>query len=180
MQKQLLIAFISRLSRKFDDQPYLCRLYQALFCTTYFGLLHIGEVTQSPHMILACDVHIVRNKDKLMMILHSSKMHGKGNKPQIIKLTRDKVTSQQSISKQCSHSNLCPYHLLRCYIEVRKSFISTDEQFFVFKDCSPVTPEATHKVFRDCISDISLNSNSYAFHGFCAGRALTCWKWALV
>ena len=106
-----------------------------------------------------------------MMILHSSIMHGKGNKPQIIKLTRDKNTVQQNNSKQCNFPNLCPYHLLRCYIEVRKSFKSTDEQFFVFKDHSPVTPKAMWKVFKDCISDIGLNSNSYVFHGFRAGRA---------
>ena len=52
----------------------------------YFGMFRIGEMTESQHVVKAKDVHIGINKDKLMFVLHSSKMHGKGTKPQIVKI----------------------------------------------------------------------------------------------
>ena len=69
-----------------SQQPYLTALYRALFCTAYYGLFRSGEVTKSPHVVKAKDVYIADNKPKFMFVLHSSKTHGKGNKPQIIKI----------------------------------------------------------------------------------------------
>ena len=43
-------------------------------------------MTESQHVVKAKDVHIGINKDKLMFVLHSSKTHGKGTKPQIVKI----------------------------------------------------------------------------------------------
>ena len=33
-------------------QPFLAKLYRALFVSAYFGLLRVGELTASPHVIL--------------------------------------------------------------------------------------------------------------------------------
>ena len=69
-----------------SPQPYLVKMYRALFVTAYFGLFRVGELTKSQHMVRACDVHIGTNKRKLMFILRSSKTHGEGDKPQVIKI----------------------------------------------------------------------------------------------
>ena len=43
-------------------QPYLLKLYKALFVTAYYGLFCIEELTCSPHVVKANDVHIGMNK----------------------------------------------------------------------------------------------------------------------
>ena len=71
------------------SQQYLKTLYKALFVAAYYGLLRAGEVTEGPHVILANNVHIGTNKDKILFILKSSKTHTKANKPQLIKFSRE-------------------------------------------------------------------------------------------
>ena len=41
-------------------QPYLTILYKSLFSTAYYGLFRVGELMQSPHAILAQNVHIAK------------------------------------------------------------------------------------------------------------------------
>ena len=68
------------------EQPYLLAMYLALFSTVYHSLFKIGEIASGPHVILAKNVHIGENKNKMLFILQSSKTHGKGDKPQIVKI----------------------------------------------------------------------------------------------
>ena len=55
--------------------------------TAYYGLFRIGELTFSEHAVRAKDVHVGTNKKKMLFVLHSSKTHDKGSKPQLIKVT---------------------------------------------------------------------------------------------
>ena len=71
-------------------QVYLATLYQALFSTAYFGLFRVGELTTRTHPVLARNVHIGSNKRKMLLLLQTSKTHGKGNKPQLIKISSKK------------------------------------------------------------------------------------------
>ena len=83
----LLTVMLKALQDVFvGEQLYLISLYRALFITAYYGLFRIGELTESPHIVKAVDVQIGVNKDKLMFILHTSKMHGLESKLQIIKI----------------------------------------------------------------------------------------------
>ena len=68
------------------SQQYLNKLYKAVFSAAYYGLLRIGELTFSQHCLLARNVHIGKNKEKLLFIFNSSKTHSKGQKPQLIKI----------------------------------------------------------------------------------------------
>ena len=68
-----------------QGQNYLCILYSALFSTAYFGLLRVGEITSGSHPVKVIDVQVADNKPKMLFILHTSKTHGKGSKPQMIK-----------------------------------------------------------------------------------------------
>lgn len=58
------------------QQPYLEYMYKALFAIGYYGMLRVGELTCSPHVLKAKNFHLGRNKKKLMLILYSSKTHG--------------------------------------------------------------------------------------------------------
>ena len=116
------------------NQLYLCTLYKALFTSTYYGLLRVSEVTSSTHPVLARDVHIATNKDKMLFIIRSSKTLLKGVQPQMVKISS--TSKNSSNNKYCS----CPFRLLQNYCQKRGGFLSEDEPFFVFKDHFPVKP----------------------------------------
>ena len=87
IHRDLLIEIIPQVKRHFDQQHYLSILYQSLFITAYYGMFRVGELTSGDHPILAKDVHIAQNKDKVLFLLQTSKMHWKSDKPQIIKIS---------------------------------------------------------------------------------------------
>ena len=73
----LLEMILFETNRLFHDQPYLRVMYKTIFIISYYGLFRIGELTFSDHQVKVADVHVADNKDKIMMILRSSKTHGK-------------------------------------------------------------------------------------------------------
>ena len=95
IQKDVLNLLLQEVNRYLAEQPYLRILYKALFASAYFGLFRVGELTSGSHPVLAKDVHIGTNKKKLLFVLHSSKTHTKGDKPQLIKIQ----AKEQSVNK---------------------------------------------------------------------------------
>ena len=88
--KGLLNLLINEVKCHFQHrgQNYLAILYASMLAAGYYGLLRIGELTKGPHVILAANMHIGINKNKLLFILRSSKTHNKGSKPQMVKTSR--------------------------------------------------------------------------------------------
>ena len=121
-----------------QGQPYLAALYCALFSTAYFGLFRVGEVTQGSHLVMVTDVHLAKNKNKILFVLHTSKTHGLHNRPQSIKIT---FTGKTDINqKKGKREIMCPYQLFRTYIQHRPCYLCQKEPFFVFADNSSVKP----------------------------------------
>ena len=89
IQCSLLEMILFEVHRVFDQrgQPYLQTMYKALFALSYYGMMRVSEVTLSDHVVKAKDVHSALNKDKLLLMLYSSKTHTKGMRPQKIKIT---------------------------------------------------------------------------------------------
>ena len=114
IRKGLLGLIVKQMETQFITQPFLEALYKALFTTAYFGLFHIGEITYSDHVVKAVDVHIGVNKPKLMFVLHSSKTHTEGQKPQIIKISA--IQNKRHSSHGLGH--ICPFILLQNYLQV--------------------------------------------------------------
>ena len=81
-----------------DTQPYLAHLYCALFSTAYYGLFHVGEITSGSHPVQVQNVHIGRNKNKVLFILLTSKTHGLYSKPQTIKITSTVLKGKLTLS----------------------------------------------------------------------------------
>ena len=72
---ELLLFEVQRIFRK-NNQPYLESLFKTIFIIGYYGLFRVGELTKSPHVMRAKDVYISHNKDKILIVLHTSKTHG--------------------------------------------------------------------------------------------------------
>ena len=147
-------------------QIYLEILYKALFAIAYNGLMRISEVTLSDHVVKAKDVHPALNKDKILVILYSSKTHSTGMKPQKIKITSSLIEKSGFYAKR----NFCPFDLIQQYMTARGDYFSTEEQFFIFKDGSPVTAWNARETLRACLKNLGLNAGMYGFHSFRFGR----------
>ena len=72
IQCGLLEMILFEVQRMFHNQWYLECMYKALFSLCYYGLMRVGEVTTSPHMLKARNVHVGLNKDKILLVLYLS------------------------------------------------------------------------------------------------------------
>ena len=83
----LLELLLFETQRKFHKQPYLEILYKAVLALGYYGLLRVGELSQGPHVIRACDVHVGQNKNKILLLLYMSKLMDSKHPPQEVKIS---------------------------------------------------------------------------------------------
>ena len=176
----MLTLLLKQIEIKYGGtQPYLFYMYQALFTAVYYRLFRVSKLTSGLHPVLARDVHIADNKNKLMFILRHSKTHTLGDKPQIIKITSEpKMTSNNQIlhSKFTSYNQICPFKILSNYLGVRRGFRSFDEPFFVFRDKAPVTPHNFRSLLKESVIKLGLETKFYGSHSFRASRAVDLWK----
>ena len=122
--------------------------------------MHVGELTKSPYVLRARNVHISIDSGKLLLILNSSKMHGEGGYPQKIKITANAKERTGNYRKR----NFCPLQLTRDYILQCGGYQDDDEQFFVFADKSPVKPEHTRSLLHTILNDLGLSKESHLFN----------------
>ena len=128
----LLKQILFEAERYFDKQPYLQSLYKALFSITYYGMMRIGEVSKSDHHVKAKDMYVAFNKDKIMLRLHTSKMHGMESEPQEIKINKIVEEGAYMLTR---NRFFCPFDLMRQYIGIRGAgFIRDNEAFFILTD----------------------------------------------
>ena len=147
-----------------NNQPFLNILYKTLFTTAYYGLFRIGEVAKGSHPVLARDVHVGDNKDKMLFIQRTSKTHWLDSKPQLIKIT--------GYSSGRSNINYCPFTMLRNYLEMRGKYNSNTEPFFVFRNKKPGTPGILRSVLASGLKKCNVNHKLYSFHSFRIGRSV--------
>ena len=156
-----------------NNQLYIRKLYKAIYAAGYFGLLRIGEVSKSPHVIKAKDAFMGENKDKFLFILHSSKMHCRGDKPQKVKIACSPVNNRlnsNQVGSTPSPDKYCPFQILSDYIDKRPLAIQSREQFFVFQDNTPVTPSHIYKNLNSMFKEMGLDQHNYSFHSLSSGR----------
>ena len=166
IQKGLLEILLFEIERKFNGtspQPYLILLYKAIFCLAYYGMLRVGELSMSNHVIKACNIHIGNNKDKILIVLYSSKTHGKESRPQKVKIS---AINNDGYNKKI----FCPFRIITQYMYLRGDYENDHEQFFVFSDKSPVKPNNIRTLLRSLLDDLNLDSALYDVHSFRGGR----------
>ena len=171
IRKNFLHVLISKTEEIFSSpQPYLVILYQAMLVSMYYGLFRIGELAYSEHAVKATDVRIGTNKKKMLFILRSSKTHDKSMKPQLIKI-KSQSKPGNTKSKNKDSLDVCPFEILQRYRKIRKPLQSENEQFFVFRDRTPVHPMHFRAVLNKLIMKCGLDPTFYSTVGFRAGRA---------
>ena len=149
------------------NQLYLVVLYQALFVIGYYGLLRVGEMMLSQHMVKAKNVHIAPYKEKIKLVLYTSKTHDRSTQPQEIKIISNKYDQGQCYRKQ---RNFCPFMLMCKFFKCRPTWQSISEPCFVFSDRSPMMPQQARMVVRQMLTRLGLNDKLYDMHSFHIGR----------
>ena len=162
---ELILFEVQRMMRN-ESQMYLELLYKAVFCLGYYGLLRVGELTDSPHVVKAANIHMGVNKKKILIILYSSKTHGDYTRPQKVKIT----ANVDEKSGKYRHRNFCPFAVVGNYMSIRGDYLTDGENLFVFGDGSPVHAEHARKVLRHAITAIGLDAKLYDMHSFRIGR----------
>ena len=104
-------------------------MYKALFALGYYGLMRVGELTASEHVIKARNAHMAINKDKLMIVLYSSKTHLVANRPQKVRITANACEK----SVHYMHRHFCPFKVIRAYISSRDPYVSDEENFLCLR-----------------------------------------------
>ena len=153
----LLELMLFELRWVFPNQPYLQILYQTMLAVGYFGMLRVSEMTRGQHALKASDVHLGINKNKLLLVLYSSKTHNQSCRPQKIKIVA--ATNYSN-----TRNFFCPFDITRQYLKVHGGYFTVSEQFFVFKDRSPVRAEHILKIIRLTIAKLNLNPKHFGTH----------------
>ena len=166
ISQKLLDILIFELKRVLTGQPYLQVLYRALFGLAYYGLMRIGELTESPHSAKARNVHVGTNKDKIMIVLYLSKTHGKHMLPQKIK-----ITALGANCKNEPNGLICPFQGVRDYSRIRGEYYDDEENFFVFSSKEPVKAIHVRTILRNCLEALNLNPMLYNTQSWRIGRA---------
>ena len=160
----------------YNNQPYLEILYKAIFILGYYGLMRAGEMLTTDtadHTVKAKDVHLAYNKEKLLLILYSSKTHHKGNIPQKIKIRSNKQDCSRNINR-----HFCPFQIINNYILQRGLDIDNEyETFFIFKDKTPVSAAGTRMVLKTVLKNLGLNQSLYGLHSLRIGRCTDLMKY---
>ena len=168
LQKGMLGILLRHLKTKYGNQPFVSKMYRALFSTMYHGLLRISEVAQcqSQHAVLARDMHIGWNKQKFLLILRTSKTHWKNMKPQMMKI----AATSQSNSKHNTMQPECPYQLLCEYAAIRGDYSLDNEPFFILSDKSPVTSTQVTSTLKAILKETGFDASLYSNHSLRIGR----------
>ena len=162
IQHGLLDLILFQLGQRYNQQIYLEILYKSMFCVAYYGLLRVGEITQSPHNISVGGVFIAKEKRKLKLTLYSSKTHGKESRPQTIEI--------ESVKKD-RHTNFCPVDLTEAYSNLRRPYVNKSEPFYILPDGNPVSSQQFRKVLKTILTNLKLDETLYGTHSFRSGRA---------
>ena len=164
----MLELLLFETERFFCTQPYQETLFKALLAPAYHGLFRVGELTCSDHVLKAKDVHIGRNKNKMLFILYSSKTHSTGSRPQKVKISANSEW-EDSWSKKLFFS---PFTLMQNYIQLRgDDYVSNSEQFFLFRRKIPVEPHHMRSTLKKLITNIGLDARLYETHSLHIGKA---------
>ena len=185
IQKGLLELILFRIQRKYGGtQPYLEAMYISIFLVLYYGLLRVGEVADSIHSIKAINVHEERIHKRLLLLLYTSKTHGRGSPPQKINILGNKTIeitdaiegrSRYTI-KSKDLGKFCPVEWTRRYIHLRGAISDDSENFYILSDKTPIPPCLLRNLLRETINSLGLEGELYDTHSFRIGRATDLFK----
>ena len=134
----------------------------------YYGMLRISEVasgSEGSHPVLARDIHIGNNKNKILFLLRTSKTHWQGSKPQMVKIS----STEPKSSKHYKSLTFCPFDLLRKFAIRWGPYKTDDEPFFIFADGSPILQKHVRTCLRTILKESGFNPLVYGLHSLRTG-----------
>ena len=158
----LLELILFELERVLDGQSYLIILYRAMFALGYYGLFRVGELAWSDHVMKAKDVHVGKNKRKILILLYSSKTHGAESEPQQVKITANGPVNKRLF--------FCPFQLMNQFMDLRGGYQKQLEPLFIFRDRSPVEPKHIRSILNTTLTNLGLRQELYGVHSLRIGR----------
>ena len=109
---RLLELIIFELQRHFFYALFAEALFKAVLMLGYYGMMWVGELTTSDHVLKVKDIHIGKIKDKILIILYSSKTHDESKSPQEIKIFS--MQTQKTKAKRY----FCPFQVITNYADM--------------------------------------------------------------
>ena len=170
IHKGLFELILFELQRIYDDQVYLRTLFSAVFCLAYYGLMRVGELAAGDHPVHAKDMHIGTNKNKILLVLCSSKTHTRAQYLQEIKITAQEDKYSVYTSTKQRGVFFCPFLIVRSYLHLRGNYTNQNENFFIFGDKSVVRLVHVRNILTKCLNNLNLDSCLYGTHSFRIGR----------
>ena len=85
--------------------------------------MRVSEIALSDHVVKAKDVHLATQKEKIKIILYSSKTHDQSMRPQKITITANKIEKSGHYLK----GYFCPIKLTKQYMEWRGDYDDDEE-----------------------------------------------------
>ena len=168
IKRGLLELILFELERMFPTSMYNEILYKAIFVMAYYGLMRLCEIASESgehivdHAVKARNVHVGVNKEKVLVLLYTSKTHGKDSSPQQIKISAS--------PKYNKLTHFCPLKILREYMRLCGNFVNDNKNFFIFRHKLRISPENIRRTLSTAIKRIGLDASLYGFHSMRAGR----------
>lgn len=157
------------------DQPYLIALYRAMFVSAYYGLMRVGEITNSKHVVKSRDAHVARNKTKVQFRLWTAKNLKRGQWPDDIKIDglhdcrRCFPTMVKSAGRSKNSESYCPVCIIKKYNALRERTQGC-KQFFIFRSGIAVGAHNFRTVLKEALKRIGVDNSVYNCHSFRHGR----------
>ena len=181
IHENLLELILFEIGRLFETQPYLTLVYWMIMLLGYHGLLRIGELvaTNSPsdHAVRACNIHVAHNKDKLMIVLYTSKTYGLESRPQKIRITANPVQAQaqhtlcNNVTSTIKYRHFCPFKLTREFMAIHGGYLNSNEPFFIFKSGIPISDSHMRFTLQSTLKRLWLDPTCYGCHSWRIGKA---------
>ena len=134
----------------------------------YYGMMRISELVGagSNHAVKASNVSMAKKKIKILLVLYSSKTHGKGDPPQ--KIWIEGLSDGKDYSAE---RFFCPFAIINDYLNVRgRGFENPDEPLIIFRDVTQPQAELVRMMMRNILKDLHLNGELYDTQSFRIGR----------
>ena len=147
--------------------------------------MRVGEISESQHTIKAVNIHKADNRDRILIILYTSKTHSLDSLPQKIKICgkshlevfTGNDTTRVASKKYLKDCHFCPVEWTKLYIQNRPPIQHEQEQFFIFQDGSNLQATHLRQVLRSILEDLHLEPTIYDPHSFRIGRATDLFKY---
>ena len=117
------------------------------------------------HSVKAKDIWIGENKDKILIVLYTSKTHGEESYPQEIKI------SAQNKFLHKKKRNFCPFKIVLQFMQLRGSFSANCDNLFICRDGLLLTPAQARETLSTALKSVNINASLYSFHSLRSGRS---------